>query len=49
MAHLDYGVGVVTRCWTQNGERRLEVRFRSGKTAAFFAAYADLDPVAADD
>ena len=49
VAHLDYGVGVVTRCWTQHGERRLEVRFRSGKTAAFFAAYADLDPVAADD
>ena len=49
VAHVDYGVGVVTRSWHRAGERVLEVRFRSGRTATFLAAYADLDPVAADD
>ena len=47
--HVDYGAGVVTRTWNRKGERLLEVRFRSGRTATFIAAYADLDPIAADD
>ena len=44
--HVDYGVGVVTLCWTEEGEELLQVRFESGKNAKFFAAYADLDPIA---
>ena len=47
--HIDYGVGVVTRRFTREGEQLLEVRFRSGKTAIFVAAYVELDPIATDD
>ncbi len=47
--HVDYGVGEVTRSWTREGEELLQVRFESGKTATFIAAYADLDPIAADE
>ena len=47
--HFDYGVGVVMRRWSREGEQLLQVRFRSGRTATFFAAYADLDPIAADE
>ena len=44
--HVDYGVGVVMRRWHREGEELLQVRFESGKTATFIAAYADLDPIA---
>ncbi len=47
--HVDYGTGVITRTYDRKGERSLEVRFRSGRTATFFAAFADLDLIAADD
>jgi len=49
VVHVDYGVGVVMRRWSREGEQLLQVRFRSGRTATFFAAYADLDPIAADE
>jgi len=49
VVHIDYGVGVVMRRWSREGEQLLQVRFRSGRTATFFAAYADLDPIAADE
>ena len=49
VVHIDYGVGVVTRRWTREGEQLLQVRFRSGKVTTFLAAYADLDPIAADE
>ena len=44
--HIDYGVGVVMRRWSREGEELLQVRFESGKTATFIEAYADLDPIA---
>ena len=49
VVHIDYGVGVVMRRWSREGEQLLQVRFRSGRTATFFAAYGDLDPIAADE
>ena len=49
VVHIDYGVGVVMRRWSREGEQLLQVRFRSGRTATFLAAYADLDPIAADE
>ena len=49
VVHIDYGVGVVVRRWTREGEQLLQVRFRSGKVATFLAAYAELDPIAADE
>ena len=49
VSHVDYGVGVVERRWVKEGEAMLQVRFQSGRRATFFAAYADLDPVAGDD
>jgi DNA helicase-2/ATP-dependent DNA helicase PcrA len=49
VSHIDYGIGVVERRWMKEGETMLRVRFQSGRTATFFAAYADLDPVAGDD
>ena len=49
VSHIDYGIGVVERRWMKEGEPMLRVRFQSGRSATFFAAYADLDPVAGDD
>jgi DNA helicase-2/ATP-dependent DNA helicase PcrA len=49
VVHIDYGVGVVMRRWSREGEQLLQVRFRSGRTATFLAAYSDLDPIAADE
>ena len=49
VTHVDYGVGVVTRRWMQEGEEMLQVRFQSGRSATFLSAYADLDPIAGDD
>jgi DNA helicase-2/ATP-dependent DNA helicase PcrA len=49
VVHIDYGVGVVMRRWSREGEQLLQVRFRSGKVATFLAAYAELDPIAADE
>ena len=47
--HCDYGIGVVERRWVTEGETMLRVRFQSGRSATFFASYADLDPVAGDE
>ena len=49
VSHIDYGIGVVERRWVKEGEAMLRVRFESGRSATFFAAYADLDPVAGDE
>ena len=49
VSHIDYGTGVVVRRWVAEGETMLQVRFQSGRSATFFASYADLDPVAGDD
>ena len=49
VSHIDYGVGVVERRWLKEGETMLRVRFQSGRSATFFASYADLDPIAGDD
>ena len=48
VVHIDYGVGVVMRRRIREGEEVLQVRFESGKTATFLAAYADLDPIASE-
>lgn len=47
--HIDYGVGIVIRRWIEQGQQMLEVSFRSGKTATFFADYAGLDAVSIDE
>ena len=49
VSHIDYGVGVVVRRWVKEGEAMLQVRFQSGRSATFFAAYADLDPISGDE
>ena len=49
VSHVDYGIGVVERRWTKEGEAMLRVRFQSGRSATFLAAYADLDPIAGDE
>ena len=49
VSHVDYGIGVVERRWMKEGEAMLRVRFQSGRSATFFAAYADLDRIAGDE
>ena len=49
VSHLDYGLGVVTKCWEIQGQRMVRVNFQSGKIANWIEEYANLDFVSGDE
>ena len=49
VSHIDYGLGVVTKCWEIQGQRMVRVNFQSGKIANWIEEYANLDFVSGDE
>ena len=49
VSHIDYGLGVVTKCWEIEGQRMIRVNFQSGKIANWIEEYANLDFVGGDE
>jgi DNA helicase-2/ATP-dependent DNA helicase PcrA len=47
--HEDYGPGIVTRRWTEEGEPMVIIRFQNGKSGRFFLRYTPLERLAPDD
>ena len=49
VSHIDYGLGVVTKCWEIQGQRMVRVNFQSGKIANWIEEYANLDFISGDE